>query len=29
LSGDYLRKVHGRAFVVDLLRGLALGFRAR
>jgi GT2 family glycosyltransferase len=26
LRGDYLRKVHGRAFVVDLLRGLAAGF---
>jgi GT2 family glycosyltransferase len=26
LRGDYLRKVNGRAFVVDLLRGLAAGF---
>ncbi len=26
LRGDYLRRVNGRAFVVDLLRGLALGF---
>jgi hypothetical protein len=26
LRGDYLRKVNGRAYVVDLLRGLAAGF---
>jgi GT2 family glycosyltransferase len=26
LRGDYLRRVNGRAFVVDLLRGLAAGF---
>jgi GT2 family glycosyltransferase len=29
LRGDYLRKVNGRAFVVDLLRGLALGFHEK
>jgi hypothetical protein len=26
---DYLRKVMGRAYVVDLLRGLAAGFTGR
>jgi GT2 family glycosyltransferase len=26
LNGDYLRKVNGRAYVVDLLRGLGAGF---
>jgi GT2 family glycosyltransferase len=29
LRGDYLRKVNGRAFVVDLLRGLVLGFHEK
>jgi hypothetical protein len=29
LRGDYLRKVMGRAYVVDLLRGLAAGFAGR
>lgn len=29
LRGDYLRRVHGRAFVVDLLRGLAAGFNEK
>jgi GT2 family glycosyltransferase len=29
LRGDYLRKVNGRAFVVDLLRGLAAGFNGK
>jgi hypothetical protein len=28
IRGDYLRKVNGRAYVVDLLRGLARGFTA-
>lgn len=29
LTGDYLRKVMGRAYVVDLLRGLGAGFTGR
>ena len=29
LRGDYLRKVNGRAFVVDLLRGVAAGFNEK
>lgn len=29
LRGDLLRKVNGRAFVVDLLRGVAAGFNGR
>jgi GT2 family glycosyltransferase len=29
LRGDYLRKVNGRAYVVDLLRGLAVGFHEK
>jgi GT2 family glycosyltransferase len=29
LGGNYLRKVHGRAFVVDLLRGVAAGWNER
>jgi GT2 family glycosyltransferase len=28
IRGDYLRRVNGRAYVVDLLRGLARGFTA-
>jgi hypothetical protein len=29
LRGDNLRRVNGRAFVVDLLRGLAAGFNEK
>ncbi len=29
MHGDYLRKVNGRAYVVDLLRGLAVGFNEK
>jgi GT2 family glycosyltransferase len=29
LKGDYLRKVNGRAYVVDLMRGLAVGFSGK
>ena len=29
VRGDYLRKVHGRAYVVDLLRGLAAGINEK